>query len=239
MQRAGQRSEQRRRPRQPWPSPGSVVGHERAEHRRDREQTERVAPRKEAREQVAHDPKRPVDHAEGAKEQAQHQCCSSRPESGEAAERVIADRIERRAYGNRLPQQQRQPGRHPERRQSARDRDRRLEVIRRSGVQNEQIRCQHVVGGIADPRQILHLVDEVEAVGPRPYASVGNHLPQIEDQNPHRHRPERAQHREVEPVDPAPSARWRNRRRSWRAYRNTGLQELGFDSHRRATLTAL
>ena len=40
--------------------------------------------------------------------------------------------------------------------------------------------------GVADPGQVLHLVDEEEAVGAGPHPAVGDDLPEVERQHPQR-----------------------------------------------------
>ena len=67
-------------------------------------------------------------------------------------------------------------------------------------VDHEQIRRQHVVRGIADPGQVLHLVGDEQAVGTGPDPAVGNDLVQVECQNPRRHRREQHQHKELERI---------------------------------------
>jgi hypothetical protein len=58
-----------------------------------------------------------------------------------------------------------------------------------------------VTRGLADPRQVLQLIDHIDAVGSRPDSAVREHLPEIERQHPHRHDRERGEHGELEPVD--------------------------------------
>ena len=70
------------------------------------------------------------------------------------------------------------------------------------------------MGRLADPGQVLHLVDEVDAVRAGPHQPVRDHLVEVEPEHPQRHRCERAEHEQLEPVGPAPQRRCQRRRRA-------------------------
>src|SRR5947209_17118352 len=62
-----------------------------------------------------------------------------------------------------------------------------------------------MAGGVADPGQVLHLVDDVDAVGSGPHAVVGDDLPEVDGDHPQRQEPEHAEHGELEAVERPPS----------------------------------
>ena len=70
------------------------------------------------------------------------------------------------------------------------------------GVKDEQVRGKDVRRRVADPRQVLELIDDVRALGPIPDASVRRDPHEIKHEHPHRQSGEQDENRELEPVDP-------------------------------------
>ena len=106
-------------------------------------------------------------------------------------------------------------------------------------MEHEQVRRQQMVRCRLDPGQVLRLVDEVDAVGPGPDAPVCDHLEQVEREHPQRHRPERDQDRELEPVESPAEGRDAASGRSLGANgRGAGYSgDVKFCAHERSTLT--
>src|SRR5207302_9700422 len=66
---------------------------------------------------------------------------------------------------------------------------------------DEQIGDQHVLGRVANPRQVLELVGQVEAVCPSPHAVMRRRRRDVDADHPERDGPEREQERELEAVE--------------------------------------
>ena len=93
--------------------------------------------------------------------------------------------------------------------------------------------------GVADPRQVLHLVDDVDAVGAGPDAAVDDHLPEVEAEHPQRHEREHGQQ-----TARSKRSMRRARRCSWTARRDAlattacgASTTSDVDAHESATLT--
>src|SRR5947199_3988827 len=84
---------------------------------------------------------------------------------------------------------------------------------------------------VADPRQVLHLVDDVDAVGPGPHATVGEDLPEIEGQDPQRRECEQPEHRELETVDAPRSPCGHEPRQSLAPWRSPRVSNVELYAH--------
>jgi hypothetical protein len=94
-----------------------------------------------------------------------------------------------------------------------------------------------VLGRVLDPGQVLHLIDDVDAVGARPDVAVEHDPPHVDRHDPHRNGGERDQHPQLEPVEPRAVWRYASRRDIGRRTAVAAVDQLDFKAHWRATLT--
>jgi hypothetical protein len=114
VQGARQRSQQAGRPPDAILGLRAVIGQQLPDHRGQCEEPEHITPQKKPGKQIPDYAHRPVDESERSEEQREHKRRPSRPATPQAAMDILPQRGETRTDRDWLPQQQRQPRRHPE-----------------------------------------------------------------------------------------------------------------------------